>query len=161
MTPNDVNVVSLDMFDHEAVHSAGKVDAVVTFCPARIQLLKAGAKPPFESGQTQGEIVDTMAASSDAITNNRESLQTLVEARFKALDYFESNPAEASLKMAKRSHVKPEDLLGALHLLKQPSLALSMGTLVRVMHGNGLIARMIDPPSLLDAQFVECLASRR
>lgn len=174
MTPKDVNVVSLELVDHEAAYAAGKVDAVVTFGPARIQLLKAGAKPLFDSSQIPGEIVDTLAASSEAIANNRENLQALVDARFKALDYFESNPAQASRIMARRTQVKPEEMLGALRLLKQPSLkdnvallsqqdpslVVSMGKLIRVMHDNGLIAKLIDPASLLDAQFVERLASR-
>lgn len=175
MTPKDVNVVSLELIDHAAAYAAGKVDAVVTFGPARIQLLKAGAEPLFDSSQIPGEIVDTLAASSEAIANNRENLQALVDARFEALEYFESNPAQASRKMARRTQVKPEEMLGALRLLKQPSLednvallsqqdpslVVSMGKLIRVMHDNGLISKTIDPSSLLDAQFVESLASRR
>ncbi|WP_159819007.1 ABC transporter substrate-binding protein [Cyanobium sp. Copco_Reservoir_LC18] len=175
MTPQDVTVVSLELGDHEAAYRAGRVDAVVTFGPPRINLLKAGAIPLFDSRRIPGEIVDTLAASSDAIANNAENLQALVEARFKALDYFQSNPAEAARRMARRTRVEPQELLEAFDLLEQPSLetnvalltqrdpslVVSMTNLIRVMHDHGLITTTRDPASLLDAQFVERALARR
>jgi NitT/TauT family transport system substrate-binding protein len=175
MTPEDVTVVSLDLGDHEAAFKAGRIDAVVTFGPARINLLKAGAIPLFDSSQIPGEIVDTLAVSTEAIATNAENLQALVTARFKALDFFSSHPADATRRMARRTQVKPEELLEAFQLLRQPSLeenvALlsqqdpslvdSMNSLMRVMLENGLIAQKVDPASLLDAQFVERALAER
>ncbi len=169
MTPQDVTVVSLELGDHEAAYRAGRVDAVVTFGPARIDLLKAGAIQLFDSTMIPGEIVDTLAASTQAIADNDENLQALVAARFKALDYFHSNPADATRRMARRTQVKPEEMLEAFSLLEQPSLeenvallsqrdpslVTSMTNLIRVMHQSGLITKEMDPASLLDPRFVE------
>jgi NitT/TauT family transport system substrate-binding protein len=175
MTPQDVKVVSLELSDHESAYKDGRVDAVVTFGPARINLLKAGAIPLFDSAQIPGEIADTLAVSTQAIADNAENLQTLVAGRFKALEYFNKNPADATRRMARRTQVKPEEMLQAFRLLKQPSLeenvallsqrdpslVTSMTNLIRVMHDSGLIAKEIDPASLLDAQFVERVLAER
>jgi NitT/TauT family transport system substrate-binding protein len=175
MTPQDVKVVSLELSDHESAYKTGRVDAVVTFGPARINLLKAGAIPLFDSAQIPGEIVDTLAVSTQAIAENAENLQTLVAGRFKALEYFNRNPADATRRMARRTQVKPEEMLQAFRLLKQPSLegnvtlvsqrdpslVTSMTNFMRVMHDSGLIAKEIDPASLLDAQFVERVLAER
>ncbi len=175
MTPQDVKVVSLELSDHESAYKAGRVDAVVTFGPARIKLLKAGAIPLFDSAQIPGEIVDTLAVSTQAIAESAENLQALVAARFKALEYFNRNPADATRRMARRTQVKPEEMLQAFQLLKQPSLeenvallsqrdpslVTSMTNLIRVMHDSGLIAKEVDPASLLDAQFVERVLAER
>lgn len=175
MSPRDVQAVSLELSDHEAAYKAGRVDAVVTFGPARINLLKAGAVPLFDSAMIPGEIVDTLAASTGAIADNPENLQALVTARFEALDYFHSHPADAARRMARRSQVKPEELLEAFRLLQQPSLernvALlsqrdpslvnSMTNLIRIMNENGLITKKMDAGSLLDARFVERALAQR
>jgi NitT/TauT family transport system substrate-binding protein len=95
--------MSLELGDHEAAYRAGRVDAVVTFGTARINLLTAGSIPLFDRSRIPGEIVDNLAAGSEAIANNAENLQALVEARFKALDDFQSHPAEAARRMARRT----------------------------------------------------------
>ncbi|MEA5412681.1 ABC transporter substrate-binding protein [Synechococcus sp. BA-120 BA3] len=175
LSPQDVKAVSLELSDHEAAYRAGKVDAVVTFGPARTNLLKAGAIPLFDSSLIPGEIVDTLAASTRAIADNGENLQALVAARFKALDYFQSNPADATRRMARRTQVKPEEMLESFRLLQQPSLeenvallsqrdpslVVSMTNLIRVMHESGLITKTIDPATLLDPQFVERVWAER
>lgn len=175
LSPQDVKAVSLELSDHEAAYRAGKVDAVVTFGPARTNLLKAGAIQLFDSSLIPGEIVDTLAASTKAIADNGENLQALVAARFKALDYFQSNPADATRRMARRTQVKPEEMLESFRLLQQPSLeenvallsqrdpslVVSMTNLIRVMHESGLITKKIDPAALLDPQFVERVWAER
>jgi NitT/TauT family transport system substrate-binding protein len=174
MSPQDVTVVSLEMGDHQAAYNDGRVDAVVTFGPARINLLKTGAKLLFDSSMIPGEIVDTLAVSSSAIADNADNLQALVNARFNTLDYFQQNPKSAARRMAKRTQVKPEELLEAFSLLQQPSLkenvallrqsnpALveSMTKLIEVMLENDLISKKIDPATLLDPQFVERALAR-
>ena len=168
MSPQDVTVVSLELNDHQAAYNEERVDAVVTFGPARTNLLKAGAISLFDSSRIPGEIVDVLAVSSQSIATNAANVQALVDARFKALDYFHRHPKDATRRMAKRTQVKPEELLEAFNQLQQPSLkenvallnqsnpALveSMRKLIQVMLENDLISKKIDPASLLDPQFV-------
>lgn len=168
MSPQDVQIVSLELADHERAFKNGEVDAVVTFGPARSRLLKAGARTLFDSSSIPGEIVDTLAVSTDAIARNPKAVQALVDARFKALRYFERSPDQAARLMAKRTQVTPAQLLEAFQGLKQPTLVenqallsktnptlvLSMNRLVDVMMKNKLIDKKIDPGTILDARFV-------
>jgi NitT/TauT family transport system substrate-binding protein len=168
MSPQDVQIVSLELADHERAFRNGEVEAVVTFGPARSKLLKSGARQLFDSSSIPGEIVDTLAVSTDAIARNPQAVQALVDGRFKALRYFERYPEQAARLMAKRTQVTPDQLLDAFQGLKQPSLAenqallsrknstlvVSMNKLVDVMIKNKLIDKKIDPSSLLDDQFV-------
>ncbi|MCT0206896.1 ABC transporter substrate-binding protein [Synechococcus sp. CS-1332] len=174
MSPQDVTVVSLELSDHQAAYNDGRIDAVVTFGPARTNLLKAGATSLFDSSMIPGDIVDTLAISTKTIATNADHLQARVEARFKALDYFQKTPQDATRRMARRTQVKPEELLDAFSLLQQPSLkenvallsqsnpALveSMQKLIQVMLNNGLISKNIDPATLLNPQFVERALAR-
>ena len=174
MSAQDVQIVSLELADHERAFKDQEVDAVVTFGPARSRLLKAGARQLFDSGSIPGEIVDTLVVSTDAIETNPKAVQALVDGRFKALDYFERNPEQAASLMAKRTQVTPAQLLEAFQGLRQPSIAdnqallsqkdptlvSSMHKLIDVMIMNRLIDRKIDPSTLLDDRFVRGAARR-
>jgi NitT/TauT family transport system substrate-binding protein len=169
MTTQDIQIVSLELTEHERAYKEGKVDAVVTFGPARINLLAAGAKLLFDSSQIPGEIVDTLAVSTEAIANSPKTIQALVDARFRALDYFEKNPQDAAVRMAKRTQVTPEQILNAFEGLSQPnlqanqklldgsdpSLVNGMTKLVKIMVDNKLLPKTIDPASILDDRFIK------
>lgn len=168
LSPQDVEVVSLELVDHERAFTNREVDAVVTFGPARTRLLKTGAKQLFDSSMIPGEIVDTLAVSTDAITRNPKAVQALVDGRFKALGYFERDPQQAAGLIAKRTQVTPTQLLESFEGLKQPSLAenqallgqkqaalaASMNKLLDIMIKNKLVGKRVDPAALLDDQFV-------
>jgi NitT/TauT family transport system substrate-binding protein len=169
MSVKDIQIVSLELTEHERAYKQGKVDAVVTFGPARIKLLAAGAKLLFDSSQIPGEIVDILAVSKEAITNSSDTIQSLVNGRFRALDYLEKNPQDAASRIAKRTQVTPEQILNAFKGLRQPNLqenqklldksdpALvnSMRKLVQIMVENKLLPKAIDPVNLLDDRFVK------
>ncbi len=50
----DIQVVSLELTEHERAYKQGNVDAVFTFGLAEIKLLVAGARSLFDSGQITG-----------------------------------------------------------------------------------------------------------
>jgi NitT/TauT family transport system substrate-binding protein len=169
MSVKDIQIVSLELTEHERAYKQGKVDAVVTFGPARIKLLAAGAKLLFDSSQIPGEIVDILAVNKEAITNSSDTIQSLVNGRFRALDYLEKNPQDAASRIAKRTQVTPEQILNAFKGLRQPNLqenqklldksdpALvnSMRKLVQIMVENKLLPKAIDPVNLLDDRFIK------
>ena len=169
MTPKDIQIVSLELTEHERAYKEGKVDAVVTFGPAMAKLLDAGAKLLFDSSQLPGEIVDTLVVSKDAIANSPETIQALVNGRFRALEYLEKNPQDAAARIAPRTKVSPEQILDAfkgmvqpnladnLRLLDQsdPTLVNGMKKLVDVMVENKLLPKKVDPATLLDPQFIK------
>ncbi|BAY30181.1 ABC-type nitrate/sulfonate/bicarbonate transporter protein [Nostoc carneum NIES-2107] len=169
LSPKDVKIVSLDFSQHERAFKEDKVDAIVTFGPPRFKLLAAGAKLLFDSSQIPGEIVDTLVVSQDAITNNSPTIQTLVNERFRALDYLNKNPEAAAALIAPRTGVTPKQILDAFKGMHQPNLeenqkllnqtdpALVNGMkgLVKVMVEHKLIPTAIDPASILDDRFVK------
>lgn len=169
MTPKDIQIVSLELTEHERAYKEGKVDAVVTFGPAMAKLLDAGAKVLFDSSQIPGEIVDTLVVRKDAIAKSRDTIQALINSRFRALDYLEKNPQDAAARIAPRTKVTPEQILNAfkgivqpnladnIRLLDQsdPSLVNGMRKLVDVMVENKLIAKKIDPAKILDPSFLQ------
>jgi len=169
MTSKDVKIVSLELTEHERAYKEGKVDAVVTFGPASVKLLDAGAKLLFDSSQIPGEIVDTLVVTKEAIANNPETIQSLINGRFRALDYLNQNPEKAALLIAPRTQVKPEQVLKAFKGMKQPNLKENqqlldgsdpalingMEKLVEIMVANRLLPKKIDPKMILDAQFIQ------
>ncbi|MFN9176337.1 MAG: ABC transporter substrate-binding protein [Synechocystis sp.] len=169
MTPKDIQIVSLELTEHERAYKEGKVDAVVTFGPARAKLLDAGAKLLFDSSQIPGEIVDTLVVRKEVIANSPETIQALVDGRFRALEYLEKNPQDAASRIAPRTKVTPEQILNAFKGIIQPSLADNlrlldqsdptlvngMQKLVDIMVENKLLPKKVDPATLLDPQFVK------
>ena len=169
MQVQDIQLVSLELTEHERAYQQGKIDAVVTFGPARTKLLAAGAKLLFDSSQIPGEIVDTLAISTEAIANSPETIQALVDGRFRALDYFQKNPQDAAVRMAKRTQVTPEQILNAFEGLNQPdlqanqklldgsdpSLVNGMTKLIKIMVDNKLLSKTINPADILDDRFIK------
>jgi len=169
MSSKDIQIISLELTEHERAYKEGKVDAVVTFGPARVKLLEAGAKLLFDSSEIPGEIVDTLVVRNEAINTSSDTIQALVNGRFKALDYMQKNPEEAARIIAPRTKVTPEQILNAFKGLRQPnlkenqrllnqsdpSLINGMQKLVEVMVENKLLPKAIDPSTLLDVRFVK------
>ncbi|MEA5619366.1 ABC transporter substrate-binding protein [Cronbergia sp. UHCC 0137] len=169
MSVKDIQLVSLELTEHERAYKEGKIDAVVTFGPARIKLLAAGAKSLFDSSQIPGEIVDIIAVSTEAIANHHDSIQALITGQFRALDYFQKNPQDAATRMAKRTQVTPEQILNAFKGLRlpnlqenqklldqsDPTLVNGMKKLVQIMVEKKLLPKTIDPVSILDDSFTK------
>ncbi|NTW18879.1 MAG: ABC transporter substrate-binding protein, partial [Nostocales cyanobacterium W4_Combined_metabat2_030] len=169
MSIKDIQLVSLELIEHEQAYKQGKVDAVVTFGPARIKLLASGAKLLFDSSQIPGEIVDVLAINTEVIANNYDSIQSLINGRFRALDYLAKNPHDAAIRMAKRTKVTPKQILDAFKGLDQPNLIQNqkllnksnptlvngMKKLVQIMVENKLMPKTIDPASILYVRFVK------
>lgn len=169
MSPEDISIVSLEIIEHEQAYKQGKVDAVVTFGPPKAKLLEAGANVLFDSSQIPGEIVDTLVVNKKSIDNYPETIQALINGRFKALQYFEKNPQDAGKRMSKRTQLTPQEILQSFEGLKQPNLAENqklldgsdpslingMKKLQKIMLKNKLLTTEIDPKSILNDRFIK------
>ncbi|AFY37205.1 ABC-type nitrate/sulfonate/bicarbonate transporter protein [[Leptolyngbya] sp. PCC 7376] len=168
MQIQDIEIISLETTEHESAYNTGYVDAVVTFGKPMLNLLAQEAPILFDSSQIPGEIVDTLVINTGRIKTDRETVQALVNGRFKALEYFNQNPGEAAVLMAKRTGVTAEQMLNSFDGLQQPSLqenqelldqtdpALVQGMekLIQIMLDNNLISQSIEPANILDDSFV-------
>lgn len=171
MTPQDVKIVSLGLSEHERAFKDGSIDAVVTFGPARTNLLAAGAKQIFDSSQIPGEIVDVLVVRDSVITEQAESAQALVDGQFRALDYLQTNPQDSAIRVAPRTKVTPEQFLESLEGLRIPGLEENQALLsqqdplllktarrlVEVMLANQLLSQPVDPATLLDPRLVNAV----
>ncbi|NJR23251.1 MAG: ABC transporter substrate-binding protein [Richelia sp. CSU_2_1] len=169
MSPKDIKIISLGVSEHERAFKKGTVDAVVTFGAARTKLLAAGAKTLFDSSQMAGEIVDVLILREDVINKQPQTVQALVEGRFRALDYLNKNPQDAAARIAPRTGVTSEQFLESLKGLKSlnlqenqkllgktdPSLLKSVTRLSQLMLDNKLLPKAVDPAPLLDDRLVK------
>lgn len=169
MSTQDIQIVSLGLSEHERAFKNGSVDAVVTFGPARSQLLAIGAKQLFDSSQIPGEIVDVLVIRAGVMADQPTAVQALVEGRFRALDYLTKNPQDAARRIAPRTGITPVQFLESLKGLRSPSLAdnqrllgkadpsllQAAQRLVKVMLANKLLPKAVDPAPLLDDSLVK------
>jgi NitT/TauT family transport system substrate-binding protein len=169
MSPKDLQIIPLQVSEHERAFKHKNVDAVVTFGPPRAKLLEAGAKLVFDSRQIPGEIVDVLIVRASAIANRRDAVQTLVNGRFRALQYLQDNPQDAARRIAPRTGVTPEQFLESLGGLRQPNLAENqrllskqdplllngVKNLVKVMLDNKLLPQAVDAATILDDRLVK------
>ena len=171
LSPQDVEIVSLGVSEHEQAFKQGLVDAVVTFEPVRSNLLATGAKLVFDSNQIPGEIVDVLVVPESVLENQREALDALVQGWFRALDYLEQNPQDAAKRMAPREGVEPDQFLASLELLhipdlkenqallgkSDPTLLKVMSQLSALMVEKALLQRKVKTNSFLDDRLVKAL----
>lgn len=169
LTPEAVQVVPLEVSEHERAFQAGEIDAVVTFDPVRSRLLAGGATLLFDSRQIPGEIVDIVVTDRATIENRKADLIALVNAWFRAIDYLKTNPQDAAARIAPRQNVTPQQFLDSLEgllipgieenqrLLSQQDPALVKGAqqLVEVMLNNKLLNQAVDPAPLLNEAIVK------
>lgn len=101
LTQDDIKMVNMTATDAGVAFSANRVDAAVTWEPH----LSQGAatdhgKVLVNSAETPGLIVDVVAVLDETASEHRAELEGFVRAWQKALDFLESNPAEAYQIMA-------------------------------------------------------------
>jgi NitT/TauT family transport system substrate-binding protein len=169
MSPKDVEIVSLGVSEHERAFKTGRVDAVVTFGPARTRLLAKGAKQLFDSTQIPGEIVDVLVMR-EAVLSEPAAI-ALVQGRFRALATLVQDPLASAKRMAPRTKVTPAQLLESLQGLRSPDLQenqkllsaqapLLFSTtrqLMDVMVENKLLSKPVDIARLFDDRLVKAV----
>jgi NitT/TauT family transport system substrate-binding protein len=117
----DITVVPLEMGEHVTAYQAGKVDAVVTFEPVRTQLLALGARELFTSREIPGELVVVFVVLQAYFAAHPGNVRQVVDAWFRALDYFAAHPNDAASRMQKRLKIPPEDVLKSYGGLRLPN----------------------------------------
>ena len=168
MSPQDIQIVPIEMSEHEQAFTEGRVDAIVTYEPARGNLLRAGAHQLFDSSQIPKEIVDVLIVREEALSKADATLQALIQGWFRALTYLREQPLDAARRIAPRQGVSPEQFLESLKGLHIPGLGenlLLLGKtdqtflnglqrLSKFMASRQLLKHEMDPASLLNDRFV-------
>ncbi len=169
MSVKDIEIISLEPLEHERAYKQRQVDAVVTFGPAVPKILEAGGKVLFDSSQIPGEILDVIVVNTEVMANFPQTLQALVNGRFRALKYLEENPQAAAIKIAKRTGVTPDAMLNAFKGMSQfnleenqklfnpndPTFVNGLKKLMNIMLEKKLLPQDIDLTKILDDRFIK------
>lgn len=169
MTPNDVRTVSMEPFEHERAFKEGRVDAVVTYEPARTRLLASGARQLFDSSRIPGEIVDVLVVRRTSAAKHGAQISRLVRGWFRALDFIRKDRNRAASIMAQREQLSADDFQKSLQGLRLPDMEENRSMLAgpapaliptarqlsRVMLANRLIERPTEVKGLFDGSFVK------
>lgn len=122
LTHKDIRVVSVPASEQEQAFKDNRVDAVVTFDPARTRLLAQGARQLFDSSQIPGEIVDVLVVRQDYINKHPQQVKRLIMKWFSSLEYMNNHPDDSSRHMTKRLAVSPEEVSLLFNGLRIPGV---------------------------------------
>lgn len=168
LQPTDVKMVYRTVNHHVEAYRSGAVDAVVSFEPARSQLLAAGAHSLFDSGDMPGLIVDVLAVRPEAMKQSPKAVRALVAGHFAALARFRREPQPLLAPIAARLGLAEADALAAFDDLQFPdvegnrqlleghpaALVQTAAELAAVMLQVGLLPRPAPLAELIDARWL-------
>jgi NitT/TauT family transport system substrate-binding protein len=119
LTRKDVTVLLIDFEEHLEAMRSGRTDAVITFEPARGELLREGGHELFSSRETPGQIADVLVSHDETLNERFDDVVYLLEGWLRAVAYFRAQPLDAARRMSRRAGVggayrSPEEVLQAL-----------------------------------------------
>lgn len=129
-----LNIINLEVDEHEAAFVSGQLDAVVTFEPVRTRLLANGAHEIFSSREIPGEIVDVIVVRAESVAPLGKQITDLVRGWFQAVRYLEDEPEAAAGIIDLRLKIGPEKVIKAYEGLTIPTGADNILFLTR--HGD-------------------------
>lgn len=161
LTPRDITVVPVAVQEHLQAYASGKIDAVVTFEPAKTKILAMGGRSIFDSSQIPNEIIDVIVVRTDILQSKSGQINELEEGWFKALEYLQKNPADAASRMGKREGISAAEFSDTLKGMNIPdknenrrllsgALVAPAKRLAEVMVQGKLLRRPVDPSRLLN-----------
>ncbi|HVO41973.1 MAG TPA: ABC transporter substrate-binding protein [Aggregatilineales bacterium] len=172
MSGKDVTIVKMLQDDVPAALAAKRIDAGVTWEPNLAKAVQNGARRLITSKDTPGLIVDGLMLRSDVIKANPNAPKGIVNAWYKAIEYWKANPDDADSIMQKGLggfYEKPDDIKADLNSAKlfdearnkEFFAAGDMGTATSTVKFAidfytklGIITDPITPADLLDSSYV-------
>ncbi|MDD5286199.1 MAG: ABC transporter substrate-binding protein [Desulfuromonadaceae bacterium] len=165
LTPRDVTILHVAVQEHLQAYATGRIDAVVTFEPAKTKLLGLGARRIFDSSQIPNEVIDVIVVRADILKSKFAQLQELEEGWFRALDYMRKNPADANKRMGKREAITAAEFSDSLKGLIIPdrnenkrllsgAILMPAKQLADVMFHGKLLNKPVDPNRLLNPEAI-------
>ncbi|MEO8892407.1 MAG: ABC transporter substrate-binding protein [Coleofasciculaceae cyanobacterium] len=148
---------------------SGKVQAGHTWEPHVTQARQAGLKVLFTSKQTPGLIPDVIVFHNSVLQQRPNEVRAFVKAWFQAVDYWQNNPKEGNLLIAKFLNIKPETIsLDGVKLLnlRDNQKAFTLGDNTESLYyttklylsffkQNGTLNHSTDLEQLLDSSFLQ------
>ena len=135
---SDIIALPAAYSDHLHFYQNDIVDAVVTFEPARTQLLTAGAHQIFDSSMIPGEIVDVLVVREAFLKQHPHLVKTVIDGWQQAYDFIDKNPKDATAIMADNQKITEKEFADSLTGLELPDRAKNLAYL------NGPSPRLLD-----------------
>jgi NitT/TauT family transport system substrate-binding protein len=117
----DINIVSLDVNQHERAILENKVDAAVTFEPFKSKLLQSDHHVLFDSSQIPGEIVDVIIVRKSKLPAFKTTINYLKSSWFLALNKIQTEPNNHAALIDKRMKLGKENVLNVFEELHFPN----------------------------------------
>lgn len=168
LTLADITPVPMPASDAGTALLTGNVPAAVTYEPYISEVLKQaeGVSILYEAGERPGLISDVLVVDAEWAKANPETVSTLLKIWDEALDYYNSNPAEAQAIIAEAVGSAPEDLVTAFEGVQFYSAAENKTALsgdflttiqdvAQVSQSIGLFETIPDLTSLVDASYLK------
>ncbi|MCX7627383.1 MAG: ABC transporter substrate-binding protein [Methylophilaceae bacterium] len=160
LSRDEIEVVPLPPAQQVAAWQENRIEAAITYEPASSRMKALGAVRLFDSSRIPDTIFDVLAVHDDVLdVRHGRALRHLVATHFKALHHLQTNPEDATYRLAPDFHLPPDQVLDSFRGMLLPDLdnnrrlltgqppalltaALKVGT---VMQKAGLLER---PPAL-------------
>ncbi|WP_052501466.1 ABC transporter substrate-binding protein [Thiomicrospira microaerophila] len=157
LTTEQVTPVNLTIDDHNQAWLADDIDALITYEPVATQIVNQGkAFRLFDSRQIPDMIFDVLVVKKSLKPAQQSALKDLIAQHFNALRYFNSNPMDASHRMADRLALTPEQVLQIFRGLFIPdelaNTAYLSGHDNRLAHSAHTLLQVMKVAKLLDAE---------
>ena len=164
----DIHPVFITVNQHQRAYEENQVDALISFEPVISQLSQSGAHQLFSSADIPGRIMDVIAVSNTALEHNPRAIRSLVEAHFRAKEYYDKQTSSASEIISRRLHIPAKDVVQSYAGIiipdkneniawlagEQPKLQNSIDSLVKIMLNANLLPGRIDTTHLINADYI-------
>lgn len=137
----DVKVSYLDQSSMKGAFERGELDALVTYPPFSIELSHAHkVNQIFSTKEIPAEVLDILVADKQYIVENQVTLQKMLKAMDRAIDYMYANKEEAYAIMAARQKISSKEFqetiendLQVLRFKDQKALFQAKGTVEKAL----------------------------
>lgn len=155
----DITIVSLEAQQHVRAFKEKQVDAIITFDPARSEIIESGGHVLFGSNQLPGEIVDVLIVRVDKMLMFEKNINDLKWAWFKATANIQNTPEKYAKTIDKRMRMGEGRVMSIFQRMTFPdreknelllssvaekSLVYSARKMVKIMADTGLIDSVVD-----------------
>ena len=165
----DIRIRPVTYDQHVVMLTSGELDAVITFEPARSQLLAAGFRDLFNSSAIPGMIVDVLVVSKPVLDRYPDRLTALISGYLAARKLVLAQHSATIAGIAKRTKVSPEAVISGLRLLQMPGLdenkqlleqcasglAVTADKIMTVMLESGIIRRPVNLANLCNSRLIQ------
>jgi NitT/TauT family transport system substrate-binding protein len=153
--------------EHERAFAERRVDAVVTYEPARTRLLAAGARIVFDSSRIPQEIMDVLAVRESWIRSREDTLRAVVSGWLEVADALQTRPDVVTPALAHRLRLPAEEVVASFAGIELLGLAANRSLLgppagivpvarrlADTMVAHGFLDHAPDVSALADATIV-------